>query len=90
MKHMDSIIKLDDTGFAFSTMLYGVFAVILVVLSLIFMLLKSTNDESYYYASKIEEELDECVMEEVALENCFAQSSDCDTRAYYACLGITK
>ena len=80
----------NNKGFAFSTMLYGIFAVILVVLSLIFVLLKSTNDESYYYASKIEEELDECIMEEVALENCYAQSSSCDTRSYYACLGITK
>lgn len=83
-------ININNKGFAFSTMLYGVFAVILVILSLIFMLLKSTNDESYYYASKIEEELDQCILEEVALENCFAQSNSCDTRQYYACLGITK
>lgn len=81
---------LNNKGFAFSTMLYGIFAVILVVLSLIFLLLKSINDESYYYSSKIEEELDDCILEEVALENCFVTSSSCDTRAYYACLGKVR
>lgn len=84
-------MKINDKGFAFSTMLYGVLSLIIIVLILVFSLLKHTNDETYYYSSIIEENLNKCVEEEVALENCYtSNSSSCDTTSYYACLGINN
>ena len=87
-------MKLDNKGFAFSTLLYGILAVIIVVLMLLFGLYSRTSDEIYYYASMSEESLNKCVEQEIALENCYANtdpsiaSSYCNTTAYYACLGI--
>ena len=87
-------MKLDNKGFAFSTLLYGILAVIIVVLMLLFGLYSRTSDEIYYYATMSEESLNKCVEQEIALENCYANtnpsiaSSYCNTTAYYACLGI--
>lgn len=82
-------MKLDNKGFAFSTMLYGVLAVIVVVLTLVFSILKSTKDETFYYSSVIEETLNKCIEEEIALENCYTSGiNNCDPTTYYACLGI--
>jgi len=82
-------MKLDNKGFAFSTMLYGILAVIVIVLTLVFSVLKSTKDETFYYSSVIEETLNKCVEEEIALENCYtAGVNSCDPTTYYACLGI--
>ena len=83
-------MKLGNKGFAFSTMLYGTLALILIILMLLFGVLKSSKDESYYYASIIENNLNKCVDEEVALENCYTSgSSNCDPTSYYACMGIS-
>ncbi len=82
-------MKLNNKGFAFSTMLYGALSLIIVVLLLVFNLLKNNTDETYYYSSIIEENLNKCVEEEIALENCYSSgSANCDTTSYYACLGI--
>ena len=81
----------DNKGFAYSTMLYGLLAVMIVLLMLIFNLYKKTSDEEYYYSSTIDVKLNDCVDAEVALENCYAANTGpCDVREYYACLGITK
>ena len=79
----------NNKGFAFSTMLYGVLAVIVVVLTLVFGVLKFTKDETFYYTSVIEETLNNCIEEEITLENCYtAGTNTCDPSTYYACLGI--
>lgn len=82
-------MKLNNKGFAFSTMLYGVLSLIIIVLMLVFSLLKSTKDETSYFSSEIEDNLNKCVFEEVALENCYTSGSGCDATSYYACLGIS-
>ena len=82
-------MRLNNKGFAFSTMLYGALSLIIVILLLVFNLLKSNNDETYYYSSIIEENLNKCVEEEIALENCYSSgNNNCDTTAYYACIGV--
>ena len=84
-------MKKNNKGFAYSTMLYGLLAVMTVLLMIIFNLYKKTSDENYYYSSLIDVKLNDCVDAEVALESCYASNSGaCDTREYYACLGITK
>ncbi len=82
----------NNKGFAFSTMLYGLLAVMMLLLLLIFNLYKNTSDEIYYYSQSADEKLYECAATEIALENCYATSNDCGKKAeaYYGCLGINK
>lgn len=82
-------MKINDKGFAFTTMLYGVLSLIMIILLLLFGVLKDANNQSYYYSSVIEESLNKCVSLEVALESCYSSLNPfCDTTPYYSCLGI--
>lgn len=92
-------MKLNKKGFAFSTMLYGTIALIAAVLYVILNVYKSSQDTTYYYGEEILQDLNECVTEEIALENCFSSgkqlcttvvnNSCCDATAYHACLGVS-
>ena len=62
---------LNKKGFAFSTMLYGVLSLIMIVLLLLFGVLQSSDQESEYYTSVIEKNMSKCVNEEIALELLF-------------------
>ena len=82
-------MKLNNKGFAFSTMLYGTLALITLILYVILGISKGANDETYYYGDEIEVKLSECVAEEVALENCYSShTGTCDATSYKSCLGI--
>ena len=84
-------MKLNNKGFAFSTMLYGTLALITVVLFAILSIQKSSIDSTYYYGEAILMKLNECVTAEVELENCYSSASgSCDSKrtAYDNCLGI--
>jgi hypothetical protein len=88
-------MKLNNKGFAFSTLLYGLLAVILVIMAVLLGMYRKSNDESYYYSSILEENLNKCVEQEIALENCYRNNeASCSAEAYYSCLGyddlITK
>lgn len=83
-------MKLNNKGFAFSTLLYGLLAVIIVIMAVLLAMYRQSNNESYYYSSVLEESLNKCVEQELALENCYrgaANDSDCSVEAYYSCLG---
>ena len=83
-------MKLNNKGFAFSTMLYGTLALITLVLYAILSNAEASNDTTYYYGSAIEAKLNECISEEIALENCYSSGSGtCDPTSYHACLGIS-
>lgn len=82
-------MKLNKKGFAFSTMLYGTAALIAAVLYIILNITKSSSDETYYYGERILKDLNDCVTEEVALENCYNSGRNCDTTSYHACLGVS-
>lgn len=81
-------MKINNRGFAFSTMLYGVLSIIVLVLMLVFGMMQYYKNENDYYSSEIELTLNECVFEEVALENCYSANATCDPTSYYACMGI--
>ena len=82
-------MKLNNKGFAFSTLLYGILAVIIVILMIIFSLYTTAEDRSYYYSSMFEESLNRCVEQEIVLENCYASgAASCDTDAYFSCMGL--
>lgn len=86
-------MKLNNKGFAFSTMLYGTLALITVVLFAILSIQKSSIDSTYYYGEAILSKLNECVTAEVELENCYSSASgSCDGKrvAYENCLGIME
>lgn len=82
-------MKLNKKGFAFSTMLYGTAALIAVVLYVILNITKSSSDTTYYYGEEILKDLNDCVTEEVQLENCYTSGGICDKTSYYACLGVS-
>jgi len=82
-------MKLNKKGFAFSTMLYGSITIIAVLMYLILSTNKASVDTTYYYKEEIIKKLNECVNEEVALEDCYASgSTTCSSLAYHSCLGI--
>lgn len=87
-------MKLNNKGFAFTTLLYGVLALIVVILFALLNILKTSSDEEYYYGEIIKEKLDECIYEELALEDCYSKSgnNNCDgaKSIYDACLGLTS
>jgi hypothetical protein len=83
-------MKLNNKGFAFSTMLYGTLALITIVLYAIFDISQASNDNTYYYGKTIEAKLNECINEEIMLENCYSSGSNsCNATSYHACLGIS-
>lgn len=82
--------RLNNKGFAFSTMLYGVLALIVLLLTALFNSLKDAKNTEEYFSSVLEEKRSSCVTEEVLLENCYSSGSSlCDPTSYYACLGIS-
>lgn len=83
-------MKLDNKGFAFSTMLYGTLALITVVLFAILSISQSSKDTTYYYGEAILAKLNECVSEEIALENCYSSGAACDATSYHGCLGYSN
>ena len=84
-------MKLNNKGFAFSTMLYGTLALITVILYAILSIFDSSASTTYYYGEAIRDKLNECVNEEITLENCYSSgSANCDTTSYHACLGISN
>ncbi len=83
-------MKLNNKGFAFSTMLYGTLAIITLVLYAILNISKSSTDTTYYYGDVIKNKLNECIYDEIQLENCHSSSSTtCDSTSYHACLGVS-
>ncbi len=83
-------MKLNNKGFAFSTMLYGTLALITLILYIILGINKGASDEIYFYGDEIQIKLNECVYEEITLENCYSShSGGCDATSYHACLGIS-
>lgn len=83
-------MKLNKKGFAFSTILYGSVALIAAVLYIILNVSKNSNDTTYYFGEELVKSLNECVTEEVALENCYSSgANNCNATAYHACLGVS-
>ena len=83
-------MKLNNKGFAFSTLLYGLLAVITLLLAIIFASYKNSYDETFYYSALTEESLNKCIDQEMALENCYRSGNTyCNKNAYYTCLGYT-
>ncbi len=84
-------MKINNKGFAFTTMIYGTLALMTLILYAILSIEKSSSDAAYYYGEGILNELNNCVFEEITLENCYSLAEgECDVRAYKECLGIAS
>lgn len=78
--------KLNNKGFAISTVLYGLLMLVIVVLALILQTLKIGNENNKTASEDIQKELDECRQERIDYYKC---SEDCDEKkdAYQNCVG---
>ncbi len=83
------MMKLDNKGFAISTILYGILSMIILLLMIIFAIMKSNKNINSVFVSTIEKNLNNCVNEEIALERCYTNNSACNHKAYFTCLGIS-
>ena len=84
MKH------LNEKGFAISTILYGSLTVILILLMGIFVIIRTTKNLNDNFTEDIVKKLNECINDEIVLEQCYSTSTVCDTKAYYSCMGVTE
>lgn len=88
--------KLNNKGFAISTMLYGILTIVVIILMLLLGIMRSSynkenaaTDEIYYYLNK-------CLSKQIALENCYKtynsdptdlKSCSEEYEAYTSCAG---
>lgn len=89
--------KLNNKGFAISTMLYGILTIIIVILMLLLNIMRSAYNKENIAIEDISYYLDDCIKKQVALETCYKTSNDeestgcSDTyKAYTTCLGLNK
>lgn len=83
------MIKLNNKGFAVSTILYGVLSLTILILMLIFGIMKSSKDMNEDLTESLSESMNTCVLLETQLENCyFSEGDNCDELAilYSSCL----
>ena len=81
------MIKLNNRGFAVSTILYGILALTIIILMLIFGIMRANKDMNQDLASSIEDNINKCTLSEVELENCYFSNGTCNTKEYYSCIG---
>lgn len=83
----DNMDKLNNKGFAVSTILYGILTLTILILMLIFGIMKSSKDMNQELVESVEEKMNTCVLTEVELELCYFNGEDCDIMEYFNCLG---
>ena len=86
-------MKLNNKGIAYSTVLYGVLAIITVVLYAILVISSNSQSDTMYYGEKIQDKLNECVDQELELEKCYtAGTADCSDKViiYHSCIGVSE
>jgi len=74
--------KLNNKGFAVSTILYGILALVILILMLIFGVMKANKDMNKDLSQSIEEQINKCTLLEVQLENCYFSGESCTEEKY--------
>lgn len=74
--------KMNNKGFAVSTILYGILALTILILMLIFGVMKASKDMNQDLSESIEEKVNKCASLEVILENCYYEGSSCLNEKY--------
>lgn len=80
------MIKLNNKGFAVSTILYGILSLTILILMLIFGIMKSSKDMNQELVESIEDRTNKCVLSEVKLEECYFNGGNCDATEYNSCI----
>lgn len=81
------MIRLNNKGFAVSTILYGILSLTIIILMMIFGVMKSNKDMNQDLAESMENQLNNCVLSEVKLEECYFSGGSCDYTEYNNCNG---
>ena len=68
--------KLNNKGFAISTMLYGILTMIILILMLLLNIMRSSYTKENNAISDISYYLNKCVSKQVALESCYKKYND--------------
>jgi len=82
------MIKLNNKGFAVSTILYGILALTILILMLIFGIMRASKDMNEDLVESLETNLNKCALSEAELESCYFDSESCyeERYLYYVCL----
>lgn len=81
------MIKLNNKGFAVSTILYGILSLTIIILMIIFAIVKSSKDMNQELTESAEEYMNECILSEIELEQCYFEGGTCDASKYNDCIG---
>ncbi len=88
--------KLNNKGFAISTMLYGILTMIILILMLLLNIMRSSYNKENIATSDITYYMNKCISKQVSLENCYkkydanpAHPYSCrdEYEAYISCIG---
>lgn len=74
----DDMLKLNNKGFAISTILYGLLILMIIILYLIFHIISTNNSNAKSISDDINEELNLCREERIEYQTC-NNPSDCDS-----------
>lgn len=83
------MIKMNNKGFAVSTILYGILSLTILILLLIFGVMKSNKDMNAGLVESLTDSMNKCAVLEIKLENCYLNGVDtCQTEknAYEQCI----
>lgn len=72
------MMKLNNKGFAISTILYGLLALVVLILMLIFAVMRSSNNNSKELGESINSELSVCREERLKYNACLSDSTCID------------
>ena len=88
----EGMIKMNNKGFAVSTILYGILSLIIIILTLIFSVMKTSKDMNSGLVESLTDSMNKCAQEEANLEICYLDGcSNFQKRVdeYYGCIGST-
>ena len=85
-------MKLDNKGFAASTILYGSLTITLVLLLMILAIMKANNETNRNIAKQVENHLNKCINMDIILQECKLSKSTCKEELgdYQDCLNQVR
>lgn len=78
-------MKLNNKGFAISTILYGLLALLILIVMLIFQVMRTNNNNSKELGASVQNDLEVCRAERKRYSNCNGVCTD-ESKSYKGCL----
>lgn len=82
-------MKLNNKGFAISTVLYGLFALLLLIVMLIFQIMRTGNNNAKDLSEQIEKEYQTCRSKKLTYDSCTGECSS-EKHDYEQCLSCAR